>query len=117
MTMSTDDIARVCHEANRAYCKTLGDDSQPTWEDAPDWQTESAVSGVKFQVEAPWTPEASHEKWCEQKEQEGWTHGLEKNTLLKQHPCLVPWGDLPSDQRRKDVLFQAVCRALLEELP
>ena len=29
-------IAKVCHDVNRAYCKSVGDDSQVSWEDAPD---------------------------------------------------------------------------------
>lgn len=33
-----EQIARMAHEANRAYCQALGDDSQPAWEDAPEWQ-------------------------------------------------------------------------------
>ena len=40
--MEMDSIARVCHEVNRAYCQALGDDSQPTWEEAPEWQRASA---------------------------------------------------------------------------
>lgn len=31
-------VAHVAHEVNRAYCQSLGDNSQPTWEDAPHWQ-------------------------------------------------------------------------------
>jgi len=27
-------IAKVCHEANRAYCESIGDNSQLSWEDA-----------------------------------------------------------------------------------
>ena len=33
--MQTEQIARVCHEVNRAYCKALGDESQLPWVDAP----------------------------------------------------------------------------------
>ena len=32
--MTEQEIARVCHEVNRAYCQAIGDNSQPTWEDA-----------------------------------------------------------------------------------
>lgn len=39
-------IAALCHEANAAYCRQTGDDSQPNWDDAPDWQKESAITGV-----------------------------------------------------------------------
>jgi hypothetical protein len=29
--MTAIQIAQIVHEANRAYCQTLGDDSQPLW--------------------------------------------------------------------------------------
>ena len=54
-------IASVCHEANRAYCLALGDDSQLPWSDAPDWQRESAVSGVVSVFNGHADPRASHE--------------------------------------------------------
>ena len=34
--LTIDDIAEACHEANRTYCQTIGDDSQPAWAAAPD---------------------------------------------------------------------------------
>ena len=40
--MDRTEIARVAHEINRAYCASLGDTSQPAWEDAPEWQQQSA---------------------------------------------------------------------------
>ena len=58
---AVDRIASVCHEANRAYCKSLGDNSQPTWEAAPEWQTKSAREGVLFHIANPDAgPEHSH---------------------------------------------------------
>ena len=33
--------------ANRAYCQMIGDNSQSTWEDAPEWQKQSARKGVR----------------------------------------------------------------------
>lgn len=36
--MTIEDVAKVCHDTNRVYCKAIGDDSQPTWENAPEWQ-------------------------------------------------------------------------------
>jgi hypothetical protein len=32
--------------------------------------------------------------------------------VFKQHPCLVPYEDLPVAEKRKDVLFQAIVKAL-----
>ena len=41
-------IAVVCHEANRAWCAVNADDSQKPWNEAKEWQRESAVKGVIF---------------------------------------------------------------------
>ena len=116
MGMNTKDIARVCHEANRAYCTVLGDLSQPTWLDAPEWQKTSAKNGVNLHGHGGVPAEVSHKKWCEDKELEGWRHGAEKDVDAKVHPCLVPWNRLPLAQKRKDVLFRAICLALLEDI-
>lgn len=111
--MNEEQIARVCHEANRAYCQSIGDNSQPAWDDAPDWQRTSAIKGVEFTIanpEAP--PSASHDSWLEEKRATGWKHGPVKDPEKKEHPCFVPYAELPVEQRRKDALFQAVVRAL-----
>lgn len=66
--MTIEQIARVAHEVNRAYCEAIGDDSQTPWEDAPDWQRESAIAGVEAHRDNPdMTPEDSHDSWLEQK--------------------------------------------------
>src|SRR5690242_573873 len=107
-------VAQVCHEANRAYCKILGDLSQPSWELAPDWQKESACLGVQRVLEDPViTPEQLHESWVEQKVRGGWKYGPEKNPALKTHPCMVPYAELPELQRKKDALFRGICQGLL----
>jgi len=107
--------ARAAHEANRFYCESIGDTSQPTWDDAPHWQTYSAVNGVLHMVENPSsTPEQSHNNWMLQKERDGWTWGPEKDPGANKHPCMVPYDDLPSSQQVKDKLFQAVVRAVLD---
>ncbi len=108
-------IARVCHEANRAYCLALGDDSQPRWEDAPDWQRDSAVAGVRLHLDEPMTPRESHEAWMAHKAAEGWVYGDTKDAEAKTHPCMAPYDQLPLEQRRKDELFGAVVSALRGE--
>ena len=111
--MKEQDIARVAHEINRAYYQAIGDNSQPAWEDAPDWQKDSAVNGVKYHLAHPEaTPEGSHENWLKQKAAEGWTFGEVKDPDKKQHPCFVPYHELPESQRAKDYIFRAVVHAL-----
>lgn len=104
-------IARIAHEVNRAYCSATGDDSQPSWEDAPEWQRASAINGVKFHLSGEHDPASSHESWLNQKTAEGWVYGLVKNAEKKEHPCMMPYEQLPVEQRVKDYLFRAVVHA------
>lgn len=111
-----EQVAKVCHEANRAYCQTIGDNSQPAWEQAPQWQKDSAINGVKFHVAhlsagSKPSPSASHEAWLEEKRKAGWTYGPTKNPDTKQHPCFMPYDGLPLEQRMKDYIFAAIAEA------
>lgn len=116
MSQSIDSIARVAHEANRAYCQSIGDFSQPIWAEAPDWQRTSAINGVKFHLDNPLAnPIDSHDNWSREKVVDGWIYGPVKDPAKKEHPCLVPYHELPVAQRRKDALFIAVVRALTQE--
>lgn len=114
--MKDEQIARVAHEVNRAYCESLGDKSQAAWEDAPQWQKDSALLGVRLHREHPNAgPRASHDSWSAQKLADGWVYGPVKNADLKQHPCLVPFDCLPVEQQAKDYIFRAVVLALSAE--
>ena len=107
-------IAKICHEANRGYCEALGDHSQLAWEDAPQWQRDSAVAGVEFICDNPGAkPSASHESWLAQKQADGWKYGVVKDAEKKEHPCFVPYDKLPVEQKAKDYIFGAVVRAML----
>lgn len=106
--------ARLGHEVNRAYCRALGDESQPPWDEAPAWQRESALAGVHAIAEGRVTePHHSHISWMEEKVRDGWTYGPTKDADAKTHPCLVPFDELPPDQQMKDHLFLDVVKAVL----
>lgn len=107
-------IARVAHEANRAWCEANGDMSQPTWADAPDWQRESAINGVGFHMKNPDAGDsASHDNWMAEKIAAGWVYGEEKNpdSTPPTHHCIVPFDQLPKVQQVKDALFRAIVHA------
>ena len=111
--MNVEQIARICHEANRAYCETLGDASQKPWDQAEGWQRNSAIMGVEFAVAHPDAPDsAQHDAWIKDKLGEGWRFGPVKDPSKKEHPCLVLFDQLPDAQRKKDTLFRAIVRVL-----
>jgi hypothetical protein len=96
--------ARAAHEVNRAYCIALGDMSQVSWDDAPENIQLSAVHGVSGVLLGN-GPEESHESWLAFKKADGWKYGPVKNADTKEHPCFVPYAELPADQKLKDRLF------------
>lgn len=107
------DIAKICHEANKALCETLGDTTQVAFEDAPTWQRDSAINGVQFNLDNPEAPaSASHDSWLKEKEDAGWKYGPVKDAEKKEHPCFVPYDQLPKEQQAKDHLFKGIVAAL-----
>lgn len=112
--MNITEIAAVAHEANRTYCLALGDRSQLPWTEAPEWQRKSAVAGVEFRIANPEAgASAQHESWLAEKERDGWKYGETKDSEKKEHPCFVPFSELPPEQQVKDVLFSSIVRALI----
>lgn len=113
-TYSDEQIAQITYEANRAYCKTIGDNSNLPWDEAPDWQKTSTIAGVAAHRQDPHsTPRMSHEKWLTFKLNDGWKFGPVKDADKKEHPCILPYDDLPAEQKLKDYLFRDIVRTFI----
>ena len=109
-------IARVAHEVNKAYCESIGDTTQTNWEDAPQWQRDSAVKGAQLHLRTPnLGVSASHDAWMREKLDTGWTYGPIKDPAKKEHPCIIPYADLPTEQKAKDFIFRGVVHAIARE--
>jgi RyR domain len=114
--MEIHHIAKICHEANRAYCETIGDNSQSAWEEAENWQRESSIQGVEYALANPDGPvSAQHDSWLEAKKKDGWVYGDIKDSSKKEHPCMVPYDQLPHRQQLKDRLFKAIVAAMSDK--
>lgn len=48
--------------------------------------------------------ENAHEHWAQERIQQGWTYGKERNDEKKEHPCLVPYDQLSDDEKKFDRL-------------
>jgi len=110
-TARLDAIGRVCHEANRAYCLFTGDPGLPAWDDLDESYRESIRAGVRAALDGN-TPGHSHEGWMKERLSQGWQYGPTLDRAKKIHPNLVPHGELPESQKRKDHLFLSIVQAL-----
>ena len=43
-----------------------------------------------------------HEVWAETRISQGWTFGEKRNDDLKTHPCLIPYEELPEEEKEYD---------------
>lgn len=108
-------FAKIPHEANKAFCELLGDDSQKSWDKTNDANRKSAIVGVQAMVDNPdLTPEESHEIWRKQKEADGWTYGKTKDQTKKTHPSIIDYDKLDDAQKYKDILFHGIVKNWLE---
>jgi RyR domain len=46
--------------------------------------------------------EHAHEVWALKRMAEGWSHGPHRDDVLKLHPCLIPYGELPESEKHYD---------------
>jgi len=57
--------------------------------------------------------ESEHQRWCEERRADGWTHAVETDLQLKHHTDLVPWSELGESRRELDLEAQRELAALL----
>lgn len=43
-----------------------------------------------------------HETWAQGRLNDGWVLGPQRSDTLKQHPCLIPYDDLPESEKDYD---------------
>ena len=56
---------------------------------------------------------AVHAAWMRERLAAGWTLGPERNDAKKEHPCLVPYDELPEEEKGYDY---ATAEAVVETL-
>lgn len=44
----------------------------------------------------------AHEVWARTRLEQGWSYGEKRDDARKQHPCLVPYEDLPENEKTFD---------------
>jgi hypothetical protein len=46
--------------------------------------------------------EAEHERWMQSKRDDGWAYAPQTDKVKRLHNCLVPWKELPENEKEKD---------------
>src|SRR6266700_2352439 len=106
-TFTDEQIAEVCHVANMTVQKLLHDECPSlSWDDEDEFIKKTSVGEVQM-ILAGRNPEDTHNEWCERLFDQGYICGLVKSREMKTHPCLVPFNDLPVEQKRKVRMIHA----------
>lgn len=101
--------ARCAHGTARQWAQRIGDPELPNFDQLDVSTYGSILRGVHQLIENPdITPEMSHETWLQGKLAEGWVYGPVKDFDKKTHPCCVPYDQLSSADRAKDILFRNI---------
>ena len=112
MISKVDAICEIAHETIRAFQEANGEQAAPAWDDVPAWMVDSTKDSVlKYMLDPKASPEEAHEVWMHQKREAGWVHGPMKDENKKTHPSMIPYDQLPLNEKVKDHLFLAVVRA------
>jgi hypothetical protein len=104
-------IAKVCHEAHRAWGEVNGDKSNVAWEAASEPERSFTLDSVKQVLAGAEAPQV-HESWRSLKLANGWTYGPTKDPVAKTNPHLVPFDLLPDLKKRDNDLLVAVAKTL-----
>ena len=43
-----------------------------------------------------------HDVWARTRMEQGWTYGPTRDDVARKHPCLVPYGELPEEEKVYD---------------
>ena len=65
--------------------------------DTTDVQLPEELCGVIEQI-----AKNVHEVWAKNRLEQGWVYGEVRNDELKQHPCLIPYEELPEVEKAYD---------------
>jgi len=99
-------VGKICHEVHRAYCKEINSKTQPEWVNITNQHKEVILNSVKQILDGKInSPDESHNNFIKVKEEQGWVYSEKYSIENKTNPRLVPFENLSSKDRMKEILF------------
>lgn len=101
--MNPQIIAELVHFVNNKICE-LNKEQTISWEDLPEYMKDGLILAIKLDQ----SPRDGHETWMKNRLENGWKLGPEKDIEKRISPCLVPYDELPYQQRIKDSVRKGI---------
>lgn len=112
--MKVSNIALLAHAALNALAHILTGSDLIDWEAAAEDAKARLIAGIQMILDDPQaTPEQQHEKWLAARQAEGWKHGKERDADKKISPLILPYAELPTDQKARDYVLFALVRSAM----
>ena len=113
--MKTRDIARVCHEALRAYSIVIFDYSNRPWEDTDEDSRQFLIDLVEVIIKNPSSsPRSVHGIWSSELLSKGWVYGPTPSKTKHKHPQLIGFDDLHDEDVKRYALLIGIVRSFDE---
>ena len=114
--MNVEQLSELVHETLSRYRVLIGETAHPSWTEAGDDMRSSTRKNVTAHLDAlasgrPLAASHSHDKWMEERKGAGWVYGVPRDNAMKIHPSLVPYEQLPMNERLKDHILNGLCLA------
>jgi len=112
MAYADRQAARVIHAVIREIQAVNGEQVIAAWPDRTPQEQEQDTATVREHREKGVKARQAHEQWMAMRTAGGWTYGPVKDYAAKTTPLLVPYDDLPWEQRVKDEVYEALIPVL-----
>ena len=106
--METEELAKIIYEACRVEAEWSGRSIVPEkYKDRDEKFRKQFIEIVNEYLSADQlpNPEEAHNSWVEAHRKMGWKYGEKRNQIEKTHPDIVPFEELPKDEKDKDAIF------------
>ena len=103
-------LSKLCYETIRGYSKSINEEHLEEWNKTSDEVKNLVLQEVIHNLSnEDVSIEEVHNRWCKSMEEDGWVFGELVDYDKKEHPNLVDYNDLKTEQKSKYYIFRSLC--------